>query len=228
MCLILVAWQQIEGYPLVVAANRDEYHVRPAAAAAFWQERPDILAGRDLQAMGTWMGVSRFGKFCAVTNFRGARESSAAESRGALVTRYLENSAAPGAYMAELAERAGRYSGFNLLASDARELWWMSNRQSERGTEPRRLAPGIYGLGNDLLDSDDVAAAKRRFQEALPAVEPLFSVLGASKIIGPQYGTRCSSVLLCGAGGRLHFAERSFSAEGSERETVRFELDAAR
>ena len=90
MCLILVAWKALPGPALVVAANRDEFHARPAAPAAFWEDRPGILAGRDLEARGTWMGVTRSGRFAAVTNYRGAREARAAESRGARVTRFLD------------------------------------------------------------------------------------------------------------------------------------------
>src|SRR5688572_5017034 len=142
MCLILVGWKTSEANPLVVAANRDEFHARPAAAAAFWKDRPGILAGRDLEAHGTWMGVSRGGKFAAVTNYRGAREARAAQSRGALVTRFLENGQTPAQYVAAVGKNLNDYSGFNLLVSDADELWWISNR----GGEPQRLEAGIYGL----------------------------------------------------------------------------------
>ena len=110
MCLIVLAWRAHPRFPLIVAANRDEFHARKAASAAFWRDQPQILAGRDLQAMGTWMGVSRSGKFAAVTNYRGAREASAAESRGALVTGFLANGATPAAYMAAVAARAASYS----------------------------------------------------------------------------------------------------------------------
>src|SRR5690606_22700378 len=102
MCLILLGWRARPGMTLAVAANRDEFHARPAAPAAFWADRPDILAGRDLEAMGTWMGVSRSGRFAAVTNYRGAREPSAAESRGALVTRFLEGGQPAADYVAAL------------------------------------------------------------------------------------------------------------------------------
>ena len=102
MCLIVVGWQAHKDYPLIVAANRDEFHARPAAPAAFWRDQPGILAGRDLEAMGTWMGVSRSGRFAAVTNYRGAREPSAEESRGVLVSRFLAATTSAAAYMAEL------------------------------------------------------------------------------------------------------------------------------
>src|SRR3982751_482273 len=205
MCLIVVGWQA-EDYRLMVAANRDEFHGRPAAPAAFWRDQPDILAGRDLEAMGTWMGVSRSGRFAAVTNYRGAREPSAEESRGALVSRFLATTTSAGAYMAELAARAQRYSGFNLLACDRQELWWMSNRDGA----PRRLDAGYHALGNLLLDSPDVQPIKQRIAETPPAVEPLFSALSAAKILNAEYGTRCSTVLLDG-GKEARYAERSFA-----------------
>lgn len=219
MCLIVLAWRAHPRFPLIVAANRDEFHSRSAAPAAFWRDRPEILAGRDLQAMGTWMGVSRTGRFAAVTNYRGAREPTAAESRGALVTEFLTKAAAPAAYMTDVAARAASYSGFNLLASDRNELWWMSNRNGS----PRRLEPGYYALGNLLLDSSEVQPFKQRMAEASPAVESLFGILGQAKIINPEYGTRCSTVLLDG-GKELRYAERSFAPDGSERATGHFQF----
>lgn len=220
MCLILLAWRAHPELALAVAANRDEFHGRPAAPAAFWEDRPEILAGRDLEAMGTWMGVARSGRFAAVTNYRGAREPSAEESRGALVTRFLEGNDAPGSFMASIA--AARYSGFNLLACDGEELWWMSNRNGA----PRRLEPGVYGLGNLLLDSPDVEPLKAGFRAVLdmaPGIEPLFGTLAPAKIVNGEYGTRCSTVLLK-SGFRVRYAERTFGPDGSEGETVRFEF----
>jgi uncharacterized protein with NRDE domain len=221
MCLILLAWRAHPGLALAVAANRDEFHARPAAVAAFWPDRPAILAGRDLEAKGTWMGVARSGRFAAVTNYRGAREPSAAESRGALVTRFLEGGEAPGAYMRALTPE--RYSGFNLLACDGEELWWMSNRDGA----PRRLEPGTYGLGNLLLDSPEIEPDKARFRALLdiaPGTEPLFGALAPAKIVHPLYGTRCSTVFLGNKSGRISYAERTYSADGVAGETVRFEL----
>jgi uncharacterized protein with NRDE domain len=170
--------------------------------------------------MGTWMGVTRAGRFAAVTNYRGAREPAAAESRGALVTRFLEGDHSAGKYMAGISPSS--YSGFNLLASDGEELWWMSNRDGA----PRRLEPGIYGLGNLLLDSPEVAPVKAGFRamlETAPGIEPLFGTLAPAKIVNPDYGTRCSTVLLK-SDSRLRFAERTYGPDGSEGETVRFEL----
>ena len=219
MCLIVLAWRVHPDLPLVVAANRDEFHARPAARAAFWDDQPQILAGRDLEARGTWMGVSRSGSFAAVTNYRGATEARAIESRGALVSRFLSNGQASEAYVRGLEK--DRYSGFNLLAADGEELWWMSNR----GGEPRRLDPGIYGLGNALLDAPEVDSIKKAFAadfEAGPAVESLFGVLHKARILNPQYGTRCSTVLLKGK--RIRYAERSFAPDGAEGDTLHYEF----
>ena len=223
MCLILAAWRAVEGIPLIVAANRDEFHARPAAPAHFWEGNSGILAGRDLQAMGTWMGVARSGRFAAVTNFRGAREPSAPHSRGALVTGFLGSKDAGSVYVGRLEKN--QYSGFNLLVFDGTELWWLSNRDGA----PRRLEPGIYGLGNLLLDSPDVEPAKARFREAIspaPAVENLFQTLAAARITDPVYGTRCSSALILREE-RLRYAERAFAPDGEAGETLQFEFSRA-
>jgi len=218
MCLILLAWRAQPGHELVVAANRDEFHGRPAAAAAFWADKPGILAGRDLEAKGTWMGVARDGRFAAVTNYRGATEARAAESRGALATGFLERKFKPSEYVKSLDPT--RYSGFNLLVADDEELWWMSNRNGA----PRRLEPGYYGLGNLLLDSPEVEADKARFRSCPVALEPLFSVLAGARVVNPHYGTRCSTILLRARDGRIRYAERSFATDGSDLETLQFEF----
>ena len=219
MCLIVLAWKTVADHPLVVAANRDEFHGRPAAPAAFWRDKPAILAGRDLEAKGTWMGVTCGGRFAAVTNFRGATEPRAAESRGALVTRFLENSVSSGDFLEALTRNTALYSGFNLLVCDGEELWSMSNRDGP----PRELEPGVYGLGNTLLDAPEVDEPKRRLQALeVPAVEPLFGVLAPSKIVNERYGTRCSTVLIQGKTTR--YAERSFSPAGDDQETVHYQF----
>jgi len=191
---------------------------RPAGRARdLLEDAPDVLAGRDLQARGTWLGVSRTGRFAAVTNYRGGTEPGAAESRGALVARYLAGVGVP-----ELAERKAAYSGFNLLAADGEELWWLSNRDGDS----RRLEPGWYGLGNLLLDTPDVEEHKERFRDCPVAVEPLFGVLAKAKIVDQRYGTRCSSVLMRGEG--IGFAERGFASDGGEEATLRYEFSARR
>src|SRR5690349_6735681 len=221
MCLIVAAWRVHPDWRLIVAANRDEFHRRPASPAGFWSDRPHVLGGRDLEAKGTWMAVSRNGRFAAVTNYRGAREPSAAESRGALVTRFLDSDIPASRYMDRVVEQQARYSGYNLLACDGNELWWTSNRDSA----PRRLEPGYYALGNLLLDSDDVLPLKDRMREvveAAPAVETLFSLVAKARIVNEEYGTRCSTI--CMLGEMIRYAERGFAPDGAEGETNFFEF----
>lgn len=167
------------------------------------------------------MGVSRRGKFAAVTNYRGAREPSAAESRGALVTQFLADGALPAAYVAAVNGKGAKYSGFNLLVADRGELWWMSNRD---GT-PRKLDRGYYALGNLLLDSDDVQPIKAKAADTPPSVEALFTLVAEARIVNAQYGTRCSTVLL-DSGKEIRYAERAFNADGSEATTLQFQFEA--
>lgn len=220
MCLIVVAWQARDAGALVVAANRDEFHARPAAPADFWAEQPDILAGRDLEAQGTWMGVSRRGRFAAVTNYRGGHDPNAAESRGALVARFLGGTPSAAGYAAEVAANGKRYSGFNLLLCDGTEFWWVSNRIAG----PRRLDPGHYALGNNLLDTPEVAGIRETFARSNASMETLFGVMAESRIRAPIYGTRCSTVLRIGTDGGIDYAERPFDEQGAQGTTVRYSL----
>ena len=167
MCLILFAHGLHADLPLVVAANRDEFHGRPAAAASWWDDQPDLLAGRDLQDRGTWLGISRIGRFAAVTNFseEPPAPSSAARSRGELTTGFLAGRESPAAYLARIAQRGDQYRGFNLLVGDGRELHYLCNRNGG----PRALPPGLYGLSNSVLDSawPKVVAGKQDLAAAL-------------------------------------------------------------
>ena len=160
MCLIYVAWRRHPRYRLVVAANRDEYHARPAAPAHWWEDAPGVLAGRDLEAGGTWMGITRGGRFAAVTNYRdsvksvpgtgrGATASAGAPSRGALVGAFLSGDESAPAYLDRVAREGHRYNGFSLLAMDGETLAFASNRA--RGVT--LLEPGVFGLSNHLLDT---------------------------------------------------------------------------
>lgn len=223
MCLILVAWRKHAGFPLVVAANRDELHARPSSGAAFWPDAPTILAGRDLQAKGTWLGVARNGRFASVTNYRGGHDPNAAESRGALVTGFLLGSSSPESFSSETEKKKNSFSGFNLLLSDLKNLWWLSNRDGGS----RKLEPGYYALGNLLLDTPEVQEVKTRFEAAPVAIEPLFSLLATAKIVNGTYGTRCSTVLLAQDDGRMQFAERPFDAAGADGRTARHEFSRA-
>jgi uncharacterized protein with NRDE domain len=150
MCIILVAHHAHREYPLVIAANRDEAYSRPAAPAAFWPDQPQIFAGRDLELAGTWLALNRNGRVAAVTNFReGSKIARAPRSRGALVSDYLTGAEPPAAYLERVKREASEYGGFILLAGDLDALYWYSNR----GPEPQRIAPGVHGLSNHLLNT---------------------------------------------------------------------------
>ena len=241
MCLILLAWQTHPDYPLVVAANRDEFFVRPSAPAAFWTEAPDILAGRDLQAGGTWLGVTRGRRFAALTNFRdGGKQGSDAPSRGALVADFLAGKCDPEAYLEALSKRGADYNGFNLFVGDDRRLGYYSNREPG----PRWLAPGIYGLSNHLLDTPwpKLSATKAAFADALaqlPESTPFLQlhadqdivadaqlpetgvplewerILSAVFVTSPDYGTRASTLLTMERTGRVTLLERSFGRDAT-------------
>jgi uncharacterized protein with NRDE domain len=238
MCLIVLSWRQRADYPLVLAANRDEFHARPTAPAAFWAEAPQVLAGRDLVGGGSWLGVTRSGRLAAITNFRDpAERRPGAPSRGGLVRDFLCGEMTPEAYLQKLADSAGTYAGFNLLVADRRQLGYLASRTREW----RLLPPGLYGLSNGFLDTPwpKVTSAKAALASRLAAgeidAESLFPLLAdterpadallpvtgiglewerllASRFIaGPDYGTRSSTVVLVGSDSRLHFRERTFA-----------------
>ena len=152
MCLILLAWQVDPAAPLWVAANRDEFHARPAAPLAPWGDGRGglgVVAGRDLEAGGTWLGIGGAGRFAAVTNYREADPPAHARSRGALVQGFLAGDARPGAYLRAVARNGHRYRGFSLLVGDRDALWLYSNRTGEG---PAPLPPGIHGLANVAMN----------------------------------------------------------------------------
>jgi uncharacterized protein with NRDE domain len=167
MCLIVLAWRASPKARLVVAANRDEFFARGAAPAAWWEDAPDVLAGRDLEAGGTWLGVTRAGRFAALTNFRDASapKKDGAPSRGALAADFLKGRASAAEYVGNVRPGAGRYHGFNLLVSDGTELWSFSNVEGD----PVRLPPGVRGLSNHLIETPwpKVTAASARLEAAL-------------------------------------------------------------
>jgi len=159
VCLLVVGWQAHPHYRLIIAANRDEYHERPAAPLAKWivpspdssREPTDIIGGRDLRAGGTWLAVDRLRRVGVVTNYRDLQPPRAnAPSRGQLILDYLTHPGGPREFLEMLQERARRYAGFNLLVGDAHTLWYASNRAQPFA---RALPPGIYGLSNHLLDT---------------------------------------------------------------------------
>ena len=245
MCLILLAWDFHPSYRLVLAANRDEFHARPTAPAAWWDQPPGVLAGRDLAAGGTWLGVDRCGRWAAVTNYRDFRDPASqraeARSRGGLVRDYLASEEPPRPWVAAMAAAAGAYRPFNLLTGDPERVIWFGSRDGEI----RELEPGIHGLSNARLDTPwpKVSGGKSELATLLRADAPdpeaffalladrrpapadclpetgvgpeLERLLSARFILSPDYGTRCSTLLLLARDGRVDFEERRFAADGS-------------
>jgi len=249
MCLILVAWRAHREFPLVVAANRDEYFARRTASADFWPEAPQVLAGRDLEAGGTWLGITRSGRFAALTNYRdpARHRPPGAPSRGRLVADFLTGETGIDRYLDSF--DPGAFNGFNLLLGDGARLVAFSNVSMER----HELAPGVYGLSNALLDTPwpKVGAGKTALAAALTALPdetglwrlladdaihadatlpatgiPLEweRLLSAAFIKSPDYGTRCSTVVKVGADGTASFDEQTWlpGARAGGRRRFRF------
>ena len=254
MCLILVAWQAHPDYPLVVAANRDEFFARPAAAADWWKDDLAIFAGRDLEAGGTWLGLSRNGRFAGLTNFRDPeRHRTGTPSRGALVAEFLRSDQTTAEALAGLRQDGPRYNAFNLFVSDGETL---GIYESESGTA-RVLEPGLYALSNHLLDTPwpKVVAGKSRLASALRALPddpPLRELLrddrpaadaelprtgvslawermlSSAFIRAPGYGTRCSTVIRRSGLGWTHVTESTWNAVGVETGRVAETFQVAR
>lgn len=252
MCLLLMAIRAHPRYKAIFAANRDEFYDRPTAQAAFWADAPQVLAGRDLRAGGTWMGITRSGRIAAVTNYRDPLTHRAeALSRGHLVSEYLRGKETPQSYIERLAERWHQYNGFNLVLGDREALFWCSNRAAKE----MALGPGIYGLSNRLLDTswpktergkaglkdlvDEEAelnpegifallSDRREAEEAsLPDTGvglPLERVLSPIFIASPGYGTRSSTILVVDQGNRVTFLERTFPTVSARPDTVKYEF----
>jgi uncharacterized protein with NRDE domain len=252
MCLVLVVWRVHPMYPCLVAANRDELYARPTARAEWWPDHPEILAGRDLEAGGTWLGVTRNGRFAALTNYRDPEQRRAGTPcRGSLVTSILESGASVAEGLTYLRDVGANYNGFNLIFSDGERL---GIYESVLGTG-RELGPGIYGLSNHLLDTPwpKVQAAKTRLEAALldlTGTAPLLDLLrddrpasdaelprtgvslewerllSSAFVRAPDYGTRCSTIIRIDARGRAYFDEWSWSSVGADigRTNLQFEL----
>lgn len=246
MCLIVIGWQVDTRYPLAVAANRDEFFARPTAALSWWTDHPGILAGRDQQDGGTWLGITRTGRFAAITNYRDpVRLRSGVPSRGRLVSDFLAGNETPGDYLRRIEPLSQACNGFNLLVADANELWWHSNISGET----RKLAPGIYGVSNHLLDTPwpKLLGAKRTFADALPdlpATDELFTLLrddtqhpdevlpstGVSLALERKlsaifvktqgFNTRSSAVLWRNAAGNISFDEQTWLEDGNPGQRV--------
>lgn len=247
MCLILVAFKVDDDLPLIIAANRDEFHARPAQKADWWSDNKNVLGGRDLQAGGTWLAVHRHGRFAAVTNFRDAdTKARGKRSRGHLVTGFLQSNVSPLEYIDSI--RGEDYAGFNLLVADGATLAYLSNRSRDCG----ELAPGIYGLGNATLDTpwEKVERGKSQLRTLVAnntvnetsllrllsdrkkgPVDEVQSdrlpfatahAITAPFIVLPEYGTRCSTVVLADTAGKWSLLERRFSAGGEPNGDSRY------
>ncbi|MBA1148070.1 NRDE family protein [Ectothiorhodospiraceae bacterium WFHF3C12] len=241
MCLILFAHRVHPRYPLIIAANRDEFHERETAQAHWWADE-DILAGRDLEAGGTWLGVNRQGAFAAVTNYRDPSVNEpGSPSRGELPVAALRTGSPGEDFARRLAEQAPRYNGFNLLFGGRDGIHYVSNRAQG----PRALARGFYGLSNELLETpwpkvDRGKALLRPYLEATAAPEPALlldllhdrerpddahlpdtgigleweRLLAPMFIVSRRYGTRASTVVTLDDEGLMRFAERTYDWHG--------------
>ncbi len=237
MCLVLFAYRAHRAYPLVLAANRDEFYHRPTAAMDRWADAPSVLAGRDLEAGGTWFGITPSGRLAAVTNVRDpASVRAGAPSRGALVSDFLAGRSSPTAYLGRVAEEGDRYNGFNLLVGDPTGLYYYSNRDAG----PRSLEPGIHGLSNHLLNTPwpkvergrqglstlldggapvSAEAVLTLLEDPTPAPDTELPATGVPLVLerllssmfirSPEYGTRASTVLLVDATGGVSLTEKS-------------------
>ena len=236
MCLAALAFGMTERYPLVLAANRDEMHQRPSAAADWWQDLPGILGGRDLVAGGSWLAVDSAGRLAAVTNVRESPPGQYPRSRGHLVRDFLANGDPASDFLASLSERQDEYAPYNLLLFDQNALHYASNRAPER-----RLQSGVYALSNAALGArwPKVRHAEKGLSACLEADRPdrcLFELLAEPQARGgpaigdaetsryesavfirdEHYGTRCSTIVLLSREGELVLAERRFDFRGQQ------------
>ncbi len=251
MCLILIAYQADPAWPLVILDNRDEYYTRPTATLGPWPGAPDVLAGRDLQSGGSWMGVRRDGCWAAVTNYREPRnDQHAKKSRGWLVRDFLLGTWSVPDYLDKVARQGEEHAGFNLLLGEPQNLWFYSNRDPE----VRQLTPGIYGMSNGRFDapwpkvsqgkqkleallarpnwqSDDALTLMCDPTRAADADLPATGVpldweraLSSMFILTPQYGTRSTSLLTADCRGERVLTERTYSSPPAEWHDASFNL----
>jgi uncharacterized protein with NRDE domain len=239
MCCVLLSFKNHPRYRLVLAGNRDEFYDRPTAPADFWEDYPNVLAGRDLKEGGTWMGVTRTGQVAVLTNFRDpSHKKNDAPSRGHVVSDFLKSREGPLKYIQTLAPKAHLFNDFNLLLGDRNQIYFISNRD---GTW-RSLPAGIYGLSNHLLDTPwpKVARGRIAFSRMLSqqhefASDAVFKILADTRqpddrflpdtgigidwerilapifVAGSDYGTRSSVVLLFDYENNAILTERSYT-----------------
>lgn len=245
MCLILFAFKQSNDFPLVVIANRDEYYGRPTQSAHWWPDTPDILAGRDLEARGTWMGVNKKGRFAAVTNVREASAGAARLSRGKLTSDFLSSQVSAEDYLKSVESNADDYAGFNLLVGDSSELFFYSNRYPGI----RCITPGIYGISNGLFDeawpklvsgkqalaatlkssfdnkalmqilTDNSIAEDKQLPKTGISID-IERMLSSRFIRSNDYGTRACSIVKYSRQGRIIFVEHNYDSAGLKADSL--------
>ena len=247
MCLIVFAWRPGHAQPLVVAANRDEFYARPAKPLAQWVDTPQVYAGRDLEAGGTWLGVGANGRFAALTNIREPHKPPSRRSRGELVSDFLSGNQSIGEYFADVGRRSVEYAGFNLLLGTADQLWHYNSQD----VAPQLLDAGVYGLSNAGLDTPwpKLLKARAALAEVLNDPQPQAllallsdrqtapfsdlpdtgvglateSLLSSVFISSPSYGTRASTALIVNADGSRLMVEHSFGPLGGRLGEVRIQ-----
>jgi uncharacterized protein with NRDE domain len=250
MCLLLFSWKKNADHDLILAANRDEFYERPTAKAGYWAAHPNLLAGRDLVAGGTWIGVTKSGRFAALTNYRDPKNiDPKAPSRGQLTTDYLISELSPKDYLSKLKDEKKPYNGFNLLIGDADSLFYYNNINYNI----KELLPGTYGLSNGLLNDNwpKVTSGKNELRQILEeenskelALAALFKMLenpqqaedstlpktGVSieweRTLSPlfiatdKYGTRCSTIITKSKN-KVQFVEKSYETPYQEKAFIK-------
>ncbi|RDV27355.1 NRDE family protein [Alteromonas aestuariivivens] len=255
MCILFIAYRQRADFPLIIAANRDEFHQRATAPSQFWPENPDLLAGRDLKAGGTWMGVTRNGFISALTNIREPlRQNDKARSRGEVCAGYLHNPLPHHQQLSQLVSQRAEFNGYNFLFGH----WSKPGVYNNRYNQYQSLAPGIHGLSNAQLNSPWPKVTKGMQalsqycqQQRAIQCEDLFELLrndelaedeflpdtgvgyewekalSAIFIRSPQYGTRSSTLLLINSTGLAYWQERTFNPNGGLSHCQEFEFPLA-
>lgn len=248
MCLLSFSWQPNSDTPLTLVSNRDEFHKRPTAAAEFWDQHPDLLAGKDLEAGGTWMGVTKDGRFAALTNVRQLPAPyQGTVSRGNLVKDYLTSLQAPKDFLLNI--EGQNYDGFNLIVGDQNQCWYLGNRPLD--SKPIQLEAGIYGLSNAQLNTpwpktllakdalEEWIASNQHSQPRLHTLlhsqtkfeasllpntgigEPWEMLLSSAFIISPEYGTRaCTSLRIHNS--HIEWVEATMAPDGQETSIVEY------
>ena len=239
MCLIVFGYKVSEEYPLVLAANRDEFYRRPTLAMHFWEDSPDILAGKDLEQGGTWFGLHKNGMLAALTNYRNpAAIKPNAPSRGEIIMDFLKSKKSPEHFIHDFRSKAPTYNGFNLIFGNMDHLFWFTNLTNRI----ERLSPGIHGLSNRFLNTPwpKVESGKKALEKAMTgAITPdhLFPILKDrsipsddslpetgvgiewERLLSPlfiesdTYGTRSSIAMLVDQKHNINITERTYPME---------------